>query len=97
MSFYHEVQERYTAEQIAPGKTFSYRGVEYTIGSFVPQTLHPGKVPIGVHMNGYTAQYEIMRKGIYLGQAWFYYYGSFEGQQWAVLDELMLYGTSAAV
>lgn len=96
MSLYHNIQKRYPSEQIESGRTFFFQDVEYTIGNPVPQTLHPGKLPMGVVMNGYTAQYDITRDGICLGQAWFYFYGSFEGDQWAVLDELMLYGTSAA-
>lgn len=96
MACYHNVQMRFPADQIAPGKTFTYQGVEYTVSREVPQSLHPGKVPMGVIMNGYTAQYEITCKGLDLGEAWFYYYGSFEGQQWAVLDKLVLYGTAVS-
>lgn len=96
MSLYHNIQERYSAEQIESGKTFVFQNVEYTIGNPVPQTLHPGKLPVGVIMNGYTAQYDIMRNGICIGQACFYFYGSFEGDQWAVLDELMLSKSATA-
>lgn len=94
MPIYHNIQERYPAEQIVPGRTFVYRDVEYTIGKPMPQTLHPGQLPMSVLMNGHTAQYDITRDGVSLGQAWFYYYGSFEGEQWAVLDELISYITT---
>ncbi len=92
---HHHIQMRFPASDMQQGMKFQYQGVEYTLGSPVPETLQPEGLPIGVLMNGYTKQFFITADGVPAGEAWFYYYGSFEGKQWAVLDELMLFGQLA--
>lgn len=89
MKQYHQLQMRFPAEQAQPGMKFAFRGREYTLGGDVPQTLGHA-VPIGVVVNGYTRQFSLVEDGGAVGQAWFYFYTSFEKKSWAVLDELEL-------
>lgn len=90
MNRYHQLQARFPADGIAPGMNLSFRGGQYTLGQPIPKTLQPTNLPMGVIMNGYTEQFLLMRKNQPVGAAWFYFYGSFEGKSWAVLDEIEL-------
>ena len=84
------LQIRFPAAQIEVGRSIYIQGNSYTLGEAMPQTLGRSALPIGVIMNGYTRQHELLRDGKAVGAAWFYFYGAIEGRRWAVLDEAQL-------
>lgn len=96
MNRYHNLQIRYSADSVASGRELSFRGSRYTLGQTIPKTLQPSALPMGVVMNGYTEQFQLMQGDQKVGAAWFYFYGAFEGNRWAVLDEVELEPTSSA-
>lgn len=81
---------RFPADVVTPGMGLSFQGGHYTLGQPVPQTLQHASLPIGVLMSGYTEQFLLRRDNRPVGAAWFYFYGSIEGNRWAVLDEVEL-------
>lgn len=83
---YHQVQMRFSAEDVVPGMEIFFRGKSLMLGTLMPQTLAHDNVPVG----GYSMQFELLHNGRRAGAAWFYYYRSFEDVQWAVLDEMTL-------
>lgn len=92
---YHSIQMRFLESEIIPGAEIVFQGKTYTLGQTTQQTLGRNDLPIGVVMNGYTSQFELLREGCKVGTAWFYFYGAFEGKQWAILNELELYDSAA--
>lgn len=96
MNRYHNLQMRYSADSVEPGMTIFFQGSQYTLGQPIPKTLQPSALPMGVVMSGYTEQFLLVRGDLPVGAAWFYFYGSFEGKRWAVLDEVEL-ETAASV
>lgn len=86
---YRNLQMRYSGEHVCTGLEVPFRGKCYTLGTTEQQTLG-SKVPIGVLINGYTKQFELLADGECIGSAWFYFYCSFEGRLWGILDELEL-------
>lgn len=92
---YHSVQMRFPAETAVPGLKFSFHGRRLQLGNAMPETIGRDQVPIGVVMNGYTIQFELLENGYPVGAGWFYFYGAFEGKMWAVLDEVELTGAAA--
>ena len=97
MNAFHHLQLRFPAERIVTGGEIVFQGEPYTLGRTVSETLHPGSVPFGVLMTGYTAQYELLRGAQTVGAAWFYFYRAHEGVDWAVLDEARLEAADQAV
>lgn len=93
---FHHLQIRFPEKHVAPGMKLTFHGSALTLGDAMPQTLGRTDLPIGAVVNGYTMQFELLREGRRAGAAWFYCYGSVEGSQWAVLDEMELYDTAAA-
>ena len=87
---FSSLQMRFPAEKIAPGHEISFQETTYILGATMPQTLEHSALCIGTVVNGYTAQFELLHNSKHAGAAWFYFYGSFEGSFWAVLDELEL-------
>lgn len=90
MNQYHNLQMRFPASEVATGKSLFFRGERYMIGQPTPKTLQPSGLPMGVMMGGYTEQFSLMEGNQSVGAAWFYFYPSFEGKMWAVLDEVEL-------
>ena len=84
------MQLRFPENAVNTDSEISIRGRQYTIGRSIPQTLGHSALPMGVIMNGYTRQYELLHDGQAVGAAWFYFYTAFEGKSWAVLDEAEL-------
>lgn len=95
MNQYHNLQMRFSADSIAPGADIFFQGKKYLLGQSVPKSLQPRNLPIGVVMNGYTEQFQLLQNGQPIGAAWFYFYGSMEDTRWAVLDAVEL--STAAV
>lgn len=85
---YHTLQIRFPGGQVQSGMEFTFRKNRFTLGRTMPQTLAPAGVPIGVALDGYTRQFELLQDGKPAGAAWFYFYRSFEGRDWGILDEL---------
>lgn len=86
MKQYHNLQQRLPADSISTGAQISFQGDQYTLGQTIPKTLQPSNLPMGVIMNGYTEQFLLLKSDQPVGAAWFYFYGSCEGNRWAVLD-----------
>lgn len=86
---FHHLQIRFPGEQVTSGMQLVFGKKQFLLGNIMPQTLAPNGVPIGVVMNGYTRQFELLQDGKPVGAAWFYFYHSFEGRQWGILDELL--------
>lgn len=93
---YQGVQMRFPAETAVSGMEFSFRDRQFRLGEPMPQTLGRDNLPIAVIMNGYTMQFELLENGQKAGAGWFYFYGSFEGKKWAVLDEVELMDAAVA-
>ena len=85
---YHQLQIRFPGSQVKPGMEFTFRKTQLVLGDAMPQTLAPLGVPIDVSVNGYTRQFKLFQDGKRVGAAWFYFYRSFEGRDWGILDEL---------
>lgn len=96
MTYYHNLQMRFPANNVVPGMRLSVRGTTYTLGQPTPKTLQPSALPIGVVMNGYTEQFSLLHHNQIVGAAWFYFYGAFGGEMRAVLDEVELAATASA-
>lgn len=86
---YHHLQIRFPGSQVKPGMEFTFRKTQLVLGDAIPQTLAPLGVPIAVAVNGYTRQFKLFQDGKRVGAAWFYFYRSFEGREWGILDELL--------
>ena len=93
---YHSVQMRFPEEAVVPGMEFSFRGRRFQLGDPMPQTLGNRALPIGVVVNGYTGQFELLENDQKVGAGWFYFYGSLEGKKWAILDEVELSDSAGA-
>ena len=92
---YHYLQMRFPAKIVLSGMELSFRNKKFTLGASMPQTLAHSNLPIGVVVNGYTRQFELLQDGKRVGAAWFYFYCSFQGMHWGILDEIALVGTSS--
>lgn len=90
MNQFHNIQIRFPADSITTGAEISFKGSAYKLGEPMPKTLQPSHLPMGVTMNGYTEQFQLLQNGQRIGAAWFYFYGAFEGNRWAVLDVVAL-------